>query len=150
VRTNEGLAKATLKHYYRARLLEPALWKKLLSGRFDFGAAAGSLLAQIRTVLGGKPRAATGTTDSAAPLPERMRASLQHFSGKVLFIYSGSDLTAKEFLDLVDSSPEWRQLLSAARVTQHHLDEADHTFSRRVWRDQVLGWTAAWIATETP
>jgi hypothetical protein len=24
------------------------------------------------------------------------------------------------------------------------LPEADHTFSRREWRDQIVGWTASW------
>jgi exosortase A-associated hydrolase 1 len=151
VRTADGLAKATLKHYYRARLLDPALWKKLASGRFDYRAAAGSLLAQLRAVLGRKPRAAnagaSGSGEPLAPLPERMRAGLARFRGEVLFIFSGSDLTAKEFLDLAGGSREWRKLLEAARVSQHHLAEADHTFSRRAWRDQVLNWTAGWIRT---
>jgi exosortase A-associated hydrolase 1 len=146
VRTSEGLAKATLKHYYRARFLDPALWKKVLSGRFDARAAVGSLLDQVRTVLGSRTRAAAAETAvAAAALPERMCLGLQRFQGKVLFIYSGADLTAKEFLDLASSSPAWRKLLAAPRVTQHHLTEADHTFSRRIWRDQVLGWTTGWI-----
>jgi exosortase A-associated hydrolase 1 len=133
VRTADGLAKATLKHYYRARLLDPALWKKLASGRFDYRAAAGSLLAQLRTVLGRAQRASSAVQGAPsqpdAPLPERMRAGLARFRGEVLFIFSGADLTAKE----------------APRVSQHHLAEADHTFSRRVWRDQVVNWTAGWI-----
>jgi exosortase A-associated hydrolase 1 len=149
VRTADGLAKATLKHYYRARLLDPALWKKLASGRFDYRAAAGSLLAQLRTVLGRGQRASSavpgGPSQPDAPLPERMRAGLARFRGEVLFIFSGSDLTAKEFLDLAGGSREWRKLLEAPRVSQHHLAEADHTFSRRAWRDQVVNWTAGWI-----
>jgi exosortase A-associated hydrolase 1 len=149
VRTADGLAKATLKHYYRARLFDPALWKKLASGRFDFRAAAGSLLAQLGAVLGRRPRGGGGAVAPAeeASLPERMRAGLARFRGQVLFIFSGADLTAKEFLDLAGGSREWRKLLADERVSQHHLDEADHTFSRRVWRDQVVNWTANWIRT---
>jgi exosortase A-associated hydrolase 1 len=147
VRTADGLAKATLKHYYRARLFDPALWKKLASGRFDFGAAARSLFTQVRTVLARRPAAPAGEPATAAPLPlpERMRAGLARFRGDTLFIYSGMDLTAKEFLDLVRGSADWRKLLDAPRVTQNHLAEADHTFSRRVWRDQVLHWTVQWM-----
>ncbi|TFW22062.1 hydrolase 1, exosortase A system-associated, partial [Duganella callida] len=44
VRTTEGLARATLKHYYRDRLLQPELWRKVLRGQFKLGAAARSLL----------------------------------------------------------------------------------------------------------
>lgn len=150
VRTADGLAKATLKHYYRARLFDPALWKKLASGRFDFRAAAGSLLAQVRTALGRGPARQDGAgAPSQAPLPDRMRAGLARFKGEVLFIYSGADLTAKEFLDLTRGSSEWRKLLDAPRVTQHTLAEADHTFSRRAWRDQVTGWTADWMNLRT-
>jgi len=149
VRTSAGLAKATLKHYYRARLMDPALWKKLLGGRFDFRAAAASLLSQVRTVLGGRQGrdGAGGPAEDTAslPLPDRMRAGLERFRGEVLFIFSGADLTAKEFLDVAGGSPEWRRLLAAPRVTRRDLAEADHTFSRRAWRDQVTNWTADWI-----
>jgi exosortase A-associated hydrolase 1 len=150
VRTPDGLAKATLKHYYRARLFDPALWKKLASGRFDVRAAARSLLAQVRAVLAPRAGAAPGAAPAALPLPERMRAGLANFKGQVLFIFSGADLTAREFLDLAGGSQEWRKLLAAPRVRQHHLAEADHTFSRRAWRDQVTSWTAAWLHAGAP
>ena len=39
VRTDAGQARATLRHYYRARLLDPGLWRKLATGRFALGAA---------------------------------------------------------------------------------------------------------------
>jgi hypothetical protein len=76
-----------------------------------------------------------------------MRDGLARFKGKVLFIFSGNDLTAREFLDLAGGSTQWRKLLDAPRVNQPHLLEADHTFSRRVWRDQVTDWTTSWIRT---
>jgi exosortase A-associated hydrolase 1 len=63
VRTEEGLAKATLKHYYRQRLFEPALWKKFLRGRFDLRAAVGSLREQLARA-----------TRPAAPPGRRIRA----------------------------------------------------------------------------
>ena len=151
VRTNEGLAKATLKHYYRARLLEPELWKKLLRGRFAFRSAAASLLAQIRTVLGSRYRMRGKDTNDASSvqlaLPERMHLGLKRFGGDVLFIFSGADLTAKEFLDLASGSAQWQSLLNASRVTQRFLADADHTFSRRIWREQVLKWTVGWMNT---
>jgi exosortase A-associated hydrolase 1 len=150
VRTTEGLAKATLKHYYRARLFEPELWKKLLSGRFDFRNAGSSLLSQVRTVLGirsdsGGKEKHVASSAAQLPLPDRMRAGLERFCGDVMFIYSGADLTAREFLDVARGSAEWRKLLAAPRVAQHHLAEADHTFSRRAWRDQVANWTVNWL-----
>jgi len=163
-RTTGGVAKATLKHYYRQRLLDPALWKKIASGRFEYRAAAASFLRLLGTVLG-KGKAANApvpvsAAEAAAPamaqpasapvpacdnLPERMLAGLNEFKGKVLLIMSGADLTAQEFSEVVKASRPWQRELATARVSQQAIAPADHTFSRRVWRDQVAGWTAQWV-----
>ena len=140
VRTEQGMAKATIKHYYRARLFDPTLWRKLLAGRFQFRAA----LSSLRQLMGSAQQPAAS---SAATLPERMRSGLEAFNGKVLLITSGKDLTAREFDDMAAASPAWKRLLGAARVTRHRLGAADHTFSRRAWRDQVAAWTAQWVRT---
>jgi hypothetical protein len=63
----------------------------------------------------------------------------------VLLILSGNDLTAQEFKSVVKESSGWQELLAAERVTRHDLPEANHTFARRDWRDQVARWTEAWI-----
>ncbi|MEX5745705.1 hydrolase 1, exosortase A system-associated [Massilia sp. X63] len=146
VRTEESLAKATLKHYYRERLLAPDLWKKILRGRFELRAALASLLEQVRRAL--RPPAPAPDTAGAAcggSLPERMHDGLARFGGPVLLVLSGADLTAREFADLAAASPQWRQLLAAPRFTRHELAPADHTFSRRAWRDQVAAWTTDWV-----
>jgi exosortase A-associated hydrolase 1 len=152
VRTTGGIAKTTLKHYYRGRLLEADLWKKILSGRFDYAAAASSFARLVGAAFGTKKdtAAAAGAassveTASEAPLPERMLAGFSQFKGKVLLVISGNDLTAQEFLDMAQASAAWQRLLAAPRVTRHSLAEADHTFSRRVWRDQVSNWTGDWV-----
>ena len=82
-----------------------------------------------------------------APLPERMAAGLVRFRGQVLIVLSGSDLTAHEFEDTAAASRAWRRLLAAKRVTRHRLTDADHTFSRRAWRDQVSAWTREWMVS---
>jgi exosortase A-associated hydrolase 1 len=145
VRTSGGLAKATLKHYYRDRLLQPELWQKILKGRFDFKVALLSFSRLMRTALGARKPAATGAADSALPLPDRMLAGLAGFKGRVLLVLSGNDLTAQEFSDLSQGSPKWQQLLGSAKVTRKKLAAADHTFSRRDWRDQVTTWTGDWL-----
>ena len=147
VRTTGGHAKATLKHYYLDRLLQPALWRKIVSGRFDYRGALRSftkLLGAARGGGGGAPESGESAADSA-PLPDRMLAGMAKFKGKVLLILSGRDLTAQEFSDLAKGSSQWQRLLGASHVTRHALDEADHTFSRRAWRDQVSSWTGDWV-----
>ena len=74
-----------------------------------------------------------------------MQAGLQRFRGPVLLILSGNDLTAQEFKDVVARSPGWQELLASPRVTRRDLIEANHTFARREWRDQVGKWTAEWL-----
>jgi exosortase A-associated hydrolase 1 len=143
VRTDDGIARTTLKHYYRARLLEPEFWRKLLRGRFDLGASLRSMAGLARTAL--RPPAHEGAANADAPLPERMRAGMRAFGGRVLVIISGADLTAREFCDLSAGDPAWKCLLDSPRVTRRQLDKADHTFSRRAWRDQVADWTGEWV-----
>ncbi len=136
VRTDSGAAKATIKHYYRDRLFDPALWKKIASGRFDLRGAARSFLGVVGS--------ASKSAESGA-LPDRMHAGLGQFGGRVLVILSGADLTAQEFSDLSGSSPKWTALMATPRITRKLLPKADHTCSRREWHDQVAQWTVAWV-----
>jgi exosortase A-associated hydrolase 1 len=147
VRTDEGAARATLKHYYRARLLDGAFWKKLLSGRFDAAGSLRSMAGLIRKALAPAATRAPDaeTASSGGSLRDRMRSGLGSFRGGVLLITAGADLVAREFCDLAQADVEWKRLLGAPRVTRRQLDKADHTFSSRTWRDQVAGWTGEWV-----
>jgi hypothetical protein len=74
-----------------------------------------------------------------------MEDGLRRFRGRVLLILSGKDLTADEFRGVVSRSERWTRLLADTRVTRRELAQANHTFSRREWRDQVARWTADWV-----
>jgi uncharacterized protein len=155
VRTSTGIAKAQLKHYYRSRLTDKEFWRKVAHGEFALAAAARSFAGTLFAALGSRTQvaqaegglAASSHPDkgAAASLPERMAEGLSRFKGKILLILSGRDLTAQEFNAVVRASNRWGELLSAGRVQRRDLPEADHTFSRREWRDQVIAWTAAWV-----
>jgi exosortase A-associated hydrolase 1 len=146
VRTEQGAAKATLKHYYRARLLDPGLWKKIAGGRFDAAAAARSFVGLARSAFGRTAEAAHAQQQAAdASLPERLYAALRRFDGKVLVMLSGADRTAQEFAGLASGSRDWQRLLDGAGVVCHTLPGADHTCSRREWHDQVVEWTGTWL-----
>ena len=137
VRTDDGLARTTLRHYYRQRLGERSFWRRLLSGRLDLLRSLKSALSLVRDAL--------APVSPAPALPERMHATLSAFGGRVMVIIGGADLTGREFCDLAAATPAWKKLLSRPCVTRHELDGADHTFSRRAWRDQVAAWTSAWV-----
>jgi exosortase A-associated hydrolase 1 len=152
VRTDEGAARVYLKHYYTGRLFQQELWRKLWHRNFDYAAAANSLLSLLGQALTRREKTgsivndiALDKKDSLASLPERMLYGLSHFKGKVLLILSGKDFTAQEFFELVRGSRKWQKLLSAPHVTRLDLPDADHTFSRREWRDYVASRATDWI-----
>jgi exosortase A-associated hydrolase 1 len=152
VRTVEGEAKAYLKHYYASRLFDRKLWSKVVRGRFDYSAAARSLVTLCTAAIPGTAKQRSmnetpegGSTGNVAPLPERMLEGFERFKGKVLLIMSGNDLTAREFQDVADGSGKWKKLLQSPRVQRRDLPQANHTFSRRAWRDQVALWTGEWV-----
>jgi exosortase A-associated hydrolase 1 len=146
-RTEDGAARAYLKHYYLSRLLEPGLWKKIAQGRFDYVGALHSFGGLCASAIRRKPGPTDVTENSpaAAPsLPQRMLRGFGLFQGRTLFILSGADLTAREFEDMA-SDPAWRKLMGGKRVSRQSLPDADHTFSRPDWRDQVAHWTVDWL-----
>lgn len=150
VRTEQGAAKAYLKHYYLRRLIDAGFWKKIASGEFRLLAALGSFIGQIGKILFRKSAPAAAASDGArcaveSSLPEQMYQGLNCFQGQVLCILSGDDLTAQEFSDLADASKPWKKLMAQPRITRLHLAEANHTFSQRRWREQVGRWTVEWI-----
>jgi exosortase A-associated hydrolase 1 len=144
VRTDNGIARTTLKHYYRERLMDAAFWRDVLRGKLSYTRSLKSMLQLARMALGSPSGARTKASDQDA-LPDRMYAGMHAFDGPVLVVLSGADLTAREFCDLAQATPKWQRLLGARRVTRFQLDQADHTFSRQAWRDQVARWTGDWM-----
>jgi exosortase A-associated hydrolase 1 len=147
VRTQQGLARAHLRHYYVQRLFQASLWQKAARGEFNVRGAAAALGKIVLDAMGRGPSPGTVEESPAgeSPLPDRMEEALRRFQGRVLLILSGNDLTAQEFKDVVARSRRWRRLLAGDRVTRYDLPEANHTFSRRDWRNQVERWTEAWV-----
>jgi len=145
VRTPEGLARAHLRHYYLRRLFQASLWGKIARGEFQLLEAAGAFGRLVINAIRRRSPGASTSVGGEAPLPDRMEDGLRRFRGKVLLILSGNDLTAQEFEGVVTTSGSWQALLEDKRVTRHRLAEANHTFARREWRDQVERWTEAWV-----
>jgi uncharacterized protein len=148
VRTEQGAARAHFRHYYLQRLFQASLWGKIARGEFDVREAAGAFGRLAAAAVGrGSAAGADGRSPEDESLPARMADGLRRFRGKVLLILSGNDLTAQEFKDVTARSGDWRRLLEDARVTRHDLREANHTFAKREWRDQVARWTVDWVKT---
>jgi len=154
VRTTEGRAQVILKDYYFDRLRSPEFWSKLRSGRFDVLGSLRSLADVVRAYVRGKrmfARSSLGQAEddlSALPLPVRTATGMSRFTGRVLLLMSGNDYIAREFDEVVAASRAWDGLLADPRVLRRDIEGADHTFSRRHWKeaasDAVVGWIKAW------
>lgn len=152
-RSEQGEAKAYLKQYYLRRMLSRAFWRKLCSGEYNIRDSLKSLSGKLRLAFSGeepKREVAPGESHQTAPrhrgLVERIYHGLECFSGPILLILSGDDLTAREFRDGFRQSRKLRRSMGAARIEHRHLGGADHTFSTKLWRSQVIAWTVDWLA----
>ena len=145
VHTEQGAAQTQLRHYYHRRLLQAEFWHKLIRLRFDWRQSWRSFRELVRR-SGWLPGQVDGAAAAAGrSLPQRMVEGVGAFRGPVLVVLSGNDLTAAEFRDCMAASQEWRAIMRRPAVRCRDLSEADHTFSRREWRDQVAQWTADWV-----
>lgn len=142
VRTEQGEAEAYLKHYYVRRLLQMDFWRGLIKGRFNPARSLASL-------AGNMGRARAGASGSpGADLPQRMAAGLSAFSGRILLVLSGNDLTAQEFRQATQRGAGWRAILERPLVRTVEVAAANHTFSRAEWRREVERVTASWLADD--
>lgn len=146
IRTEKSLAGAYLWDYYRTRLTTLDTWTGIFAG----GALRKlkGLWETARTAMGSDQAPQSTAGDAGAgrePFPSRMLAGMSAFSGKVLLILSGEDITASEFRMVTGRSRRWQKALRRQTVTQRELAQANHTFARRNWRLQVADLTADWL-----
>lgn len=154
VRTAEGQAQVILKDYYLDRLRSPEFWHKVRSGDFKLGGALLSLAEVIRAYVRGRrmfARSSLGQVKddlAGMPLPVKTATGLSRFKGQVLLLMSGYDYIAKEFDEVTAASRAWDGLLDNERIVRKEVAGADHTFSKKVWKnaasDAVVDWVKRW------
>ena len=142
VRTESSQAETYLRHYYLKRLFQPDFWRKLLKGGLDVRKSFGSLADNLQRSRGA---GATGSARAATSYVVRMREALGDFSGRVMLLLSGDDLTAREFVDLYGRDKQWIDVAKRAQVLRRDLPDADHTFSKRSTLDRANALCADWL-----
>ncbi|MBL4802590.1 MAG: hydrolase 1, exosortase A system-associated [Emcibacter sp.] len=147
VRSEAGLAKAYVKHYYIDRLKSPEFWRKIFSGHLNIKAAISGFLANIKQAFAPKKSALEEKLPKKdqRSFQERMCAGLNDFHGKILLIMSGNDLVAREFDDLITTDKAWKKVIREKSPSRLDIPDTDHTFSTSKWRDQVAKGTADWL-----
>lgn len=150
VRSAEGQAQVIVKRYYLDRIRSGDFWRKLVSGRFSPAASLRSLAQVVRDYLRGRrqfrqsQRAGAGDDMSHLPLPVKTATGLSRFEGRVLLLMSGHDYIAREFDEVTAASAAWSGLLQSPRLVRRDIENADHTFSRREWKDAAATAIADW------
>lgn len=139
VHTEGAEASVRLRHYYVQRLASREFWRKMIGGGVDVGNGVAGLLGNVGKSMR-QWRAATG-----ANFLGRMHDSWLAFKHPVLFILSGSDLTAREFMAWMSADRRRRQLAGSANCEIFPIEDADHTFSSHQWRRRVELKTLQWI-----
>ncbi len=145
VRSESGLARAYVKHYYLDRLKSRDFWRKIFSGGFNIKAALSGFLSNIKKAFTSSPSV---PEEDNRPFPERMVSGLRKFQGKSLLILSENDLVAREFNDLISTDSDWKKTIRDKISHRIDIADTDHTFSTERWRLKVAEDTANWILSE--
>lgn len=143
VRSESGLAQSYLDSYYGRRFRSGGFWKKILREPLTIPRAAGEFLANLWRARGTVSESGHGR--SGASFLDRMLRGAERFDGRSLVLLSGRDLVATEFELALQRWPRWAQAFAAPRVRFARHPDANHTFSRRVWRDWVADQTAGFL-----
>jgi exosortase A-associated hydrolase 1 len=143
VRSESGLAQSYLDAYYGRRLRSAAFWRKIVRDPATAFKAAVGLVANLRRASGRKAESRQGSDDRS--FLGRMLRGGEHFRGRMLVLLSGRDLVATEFELALGRWQRWASAFSGPRVRIEKHPEANHTFSRREWRDWVAARTAEFI-----
>lgn len=128
VQSSQLKAKAYIKHYYLKKLMSLAFWKKLLSGRVKLRQSVGDISAFQRE----------SNQESNLGFVESMRLGLNNFSGATHIILSEHDLTAKQFMLLINEDKSWNRL-NFKGLTE--IKGANHTFACPQWKQQIFALT---------
>ena len=133
-RTVKGQAKVQLRHYYADRFLQREFWRKLARGQLDLLSSAKSIRNAFLAAFRGTARPKTDLrdeSDAGRSYLERMDDGWSTLGRPVLFVLSGRDYTAKEFLAWVAEEPARSRRLTDGSARVVELPDADHTFSSR-------------------
>lgn len=144
VRSADSLAKTHVKHYYAKRLVQKDLWLKMARGHVGLPAIR-EFVANVRKATRRSPAA----RQPELSYQQRMAAAWRSYPGPILLLLSGEDYVAREFLDHVQSRPEWSELLRKPGLDRHDLQGVDHTFSKALWRGQAEDLTGSWLARQS-
>ncbi|MDP2561299.1 hydrolase 1, exosortase A system-associated [Psychrobium sp. 1_MG-2023] len=142
VRTEQLQAETRVKNYYWNKILSKSFWQRLFKLDVNVFTAIKELI-QSLIVMRGAGKASIKRESGVVFLKENyvhyMQLGLKAFSGKVCFIFSGNDITADEFKQLIGKDSSWNQLVyRSEKIVLNEVPVANHTFASVEWRQRVI------------
>lgn len=144
VHSGEYSPQVKLAHYYRPAFSRRDQWHRLLSGKIRLGPAFKELVSDAVALLGRKPGHEVSHATGNSFIKE-MLGGLQRFDRSVLIILSEADLTAREFSTLASGDARWKKAISKSSIEIRTISGADHTFSKKPWKEEVAKLTTDWV-----
>lgn len=147
VRSEQGEARTIVKYYYLNRLKDRAFWAKVFSLKFDIKSSVQSLRDNVLKMSAKKadPQTINEIKTTEENYIGHMLDGLKIFDKAIMLIISGDDLTASEFIDLTESSKDWKEEIAAKVLHRVTLPTANHTFSSQQWRHEVEVASLEWL-----
>lgn len=146
VRQANTEAQAYLKNYYLNKLLDKRFWLKMIKLEVNIFSSLGDFIRKfLRAFSPG--RSVTFSPEKGVPeftvsnYVSCMLSGLRNFQGDFHLIISGKDLTAEEFLILINSNSDWAEALARVERSRLTIEDATHTFSSGAWREKVEKFT---------
>ena len=154
VHDEQGSARVLPAPLLRKRLFQPSFWKKIGSGEFSVRRAAGGFWNRLAAA----PSAASRARGAGTPARRRARRGADaplhgaHGGGAARISRPRAARIERQRFHRAGVQGPGRRRPGAgsdcsrtAASARCDLAAANHTFSRRDWRDQVARWTEEWI-----
>jgi len=144
VHTGEYAPEVKLAHFYLPFFSSKGKWRYLVSSR-------NKIVPTLREVgrdtlaLIGRRSGPYGHSPPGQHFIQGMLEGLGKFGKNVLIVLSEDDLTASEFSALIARDSEWKKIIESPAITLRTVAAADHTFSRKAWKDEVSRLTIDWV-----
>lgn len=131
-----------LSHYYGPLLSDKGYWRRLLAGQVNVAPAFADA---VKALVGLWPFCKKRGPAQEEDFVVGMLHGAEQFQHQMLFILSEKDLTAREFLEVTQTSNRWLAILGRNAAKTHKVKDADHTFSRLAWRQEVAAVAVDWL-----
>jgi len=139
--TDEGLARSTIKHYYRKRIFDKEFLRKLVRFKLNLMDTITSLWASFKDAQFLKKEKQAGVDPIVPQLPDLVFDSLHLFAKPVRIILSTDDIVASNFQDELKKNKVLVNDYKRNKISNHIINGADHTFADPLAKKELFAIT---------